>query len=392
MLRLILNTIFAWFWILYFILYYFLGYNELLFHIFVWFKWWKEIYSFLNWIIAALAVLGVIGFFVEVFKSQIEKKSPSSNWASFVIKIINFTKYFFALQAFSHFAIVTDKFYLILNKIYSIWLIVLFLIFLSWLIRTFVKWKVLKNSRINTEWKTLLLFLEKVLVFLIWVIWAITIFDNLGYNISAFIAWAWIWWLAIAFAAQKSIANIFWAITILLNKPFKYWDMVKINWLTWKVDTITLTHVRLIESKWHFVYIPNDAIISSNIENLSTRRNRRTEFLLSVDNKTTSLKLEKWIAEIKAILEREVELWRIDSFRVTFDWMNHISIDVKVLYFSLLTKDFGEYAAQKEDVNFQIKKSFEKLRIKMSDPASSLLLNTLPVSAAKANTVPDPAK
>jgi small-conductance mechanosensitive channel len=49
----------------------------------------------------------------------------------------------------------------------------------------------------------------------------------------------------------------------------------------------------MTESSGHKVMVPNDSIISSNIENFSTRKNRKTEFILSIDYNTSILKLEK---------------------------------------------------------------------------------------------------
>jgi MscS family membrane protein len=212
---------------------------------------------------------------------------------------------------------------------------------------------------------------------IIWVIGFITVFGNLWYNVNAIIAWAWIWGLAIAFAAQKSISQMFWAVTILLNKPFKVWDSVKINWITWTIKDIWLSYVEMTETSGYKVMIPNDAIMSTNIENLTTRKNRKTEFVLWLEYDTSTLKLKKWIDTIKNILQKYVDEKTIGSYRVTFDDFWQFSLNIKVLYYSLLNKDFWEYASQKEEINFEIKKTFEKLWIEMAFPTQEILLKKL---------------
>lgn len=377
MFRIILNLSVVAVGLIYFALYYLFDYDVILFNYFVRFSWGKVFFSIVNWLLGALLLIWIIALLNDLFRRLMNKYFPESNWTDFLVKLITFTKYFLAIQVFIHYAIVPDWFHLILNKIYSIWLIILFLVFITWLTKNFLKKKIVSNKKLNTEWKTLFLFLEKFLIALIWVIWWITIFDNLGYNISAFIAWAWIWGLAIAFAAQKSIANIFWAITILMNKPFKYWDTIKINWMVGKVDSISLSHVRLVEKSGHAVFIPNDAIISWNIENYSTRHNRRTEFVLAIDNKTPTTKIEEWIRVIEDILQQHVDAWTMSSYRVNFDTLGQFSIKVNVLYFSLLNKDFWLYMKQKEDINFEVKKALEKLKIKMADSTWEFITTNL---------------
>ena len=71
---------------------------------------------------------------------------------------------------------------------------------------------------------------------------------------------------------------MFGAITVLLTKPFKLWDYVKIDWQVWTVKEMWLSHLTMVDKEWYYVLIPNEKLISNNIENLTKRETRRTSF------------------------------------------------------------------------------------------------------------------
>ena len=68
---------------------------------------------------------------------------------------------------------------------------------------------------------------SKILRFLLVIISAVVIAGNMGYNVSGLIAGLGIGGLAVALAAQDTLANIFGSITLLADKPFKYKQFIR---------------------------------------------------------------------------------------------------------------------------------------------------------------------
>lgn len=147
--------------------------------------------------------------------------------------------------------------------------------------------------------KALLPFVRKTIIALVWIVGAITIVSNLGYNVSALIAGAGVGGIAVALAAQKSVANIFGAITILMNKPFTIGDYVTINGHTGTVKDIGLSYITLIDRAGHNVMLPNENIISSSIENESRRKYRRADFAIGLIYDTTLSGMQKGVRIIE---------------------------------------------------------------------------------------------
>ena len=216
-------------------------------------------------------------------------------------------------------------------------------------------------------------FVRKTIIALVWIIGIITIISNLGYDVTALIAGAGVGGIAVALAAQKSIANIFGAITILMNKPFTIGDYVTINGHTGTVKDIGLSYITLIDRQWHNVMIPNENIISTSIENESRRKYRRADFSLGLVYDTTLSQMQKWVKIVEDILEEYVKKWALQSYRVNFEAFGDFSLNINVTYFSGTTV-YKEFVKEKEAINLEIKKLFEKAKIEMAFPTTEMII------------------
>lgn len=341
-------------------------------------KFWDVLMSYITWFFWFIFVIWIIWIFNKLTDYFI-KKFFGNNTAvifisDFIIRFIAITRYIIAFYVFTYFSIIPISVKDIVHRWYSIAIILTFTIFATSFVNKFFAYDLIEKSKLKALSRNLLPFVNKIIVWFIWVIWAITIFDNLWYNISALIAWAWIWGLAIAFAAQKSIWNVFGAITILLNKPFKIWDYVTVNGVTWVVKDIGLSYLTLIERAGHQVMIPNETIISTNVENFSVRRDRRTDFSIWLVFWTTLEKMKVWVKIIEDILDEYVTENTISEHRVFFNMFNSFSLDINVTYYSLLNDSYADYLKQKEEINLKIKTLFKQARLEMAFPTQQLYI------------------
>jgi len=373
------NYLYIILWIIYFTFYYF--YNEN--YIFVYIRdniaYWNNILSYFNaiiWIITSLWIIGVIVKKLEIILNKIFSKTKNKYddiiW-DFIISFIKISKYILAIYIWVNVAILPDSIKSIADNIFNVSFIFAFLILINSLIKNVfdIVWK---NQKLTGLSKQVFPMVSKIIVVFIWIIWIITIIWNLGYNIWALITWAWVWWLAIALAAQKSVANIFWAISVIINRPFKIWDFISINGHTWVVKEIGLTYLTLIDKTGYKILIPNENIISSSVENQSIRENRRNDFSIWVTYDTSLLKVKKGVSIIENILEKYVKEWTIAKYRVNFDSFWDFSLNISSTYFSLVNKDYTAFLKQKEAINLEIKSLFEKAKIDMAFPTQEIIV------------------
>lgn len=107
---------------------------------------------------------------------------------------------------------------------------------------------------------------------IIWIIGALFVLSNLGVEISSLLAGLGIGGIAIAFATQNIIADIFSSFAIYLDKPFKVGDHIKLGDVSGKVKKIGLRTTRLHGPDGEEVVIPNKELASSKLHNFGTKK------------------------------------------------------------------------------------------------------------------------
>ncbi|HDR72716.1 MAG TPA: mechanosensitive ion channel [Methanoculleus sp.] len=110
-------------------------------------------------------------------------------------------------------------------------------------------------------------FLEHAARYIIWFIAFLLVLSYLGIDITPLIAGAGIFGLAIALAAQDLISNFFGGALILIDKPFKMNDRVKIEGYLGDVISIGPRSTRIQTLDHQLLTIPNSKIANSIITN-----------------------------------------------------------------------------------------------------------------------------
>lgn len=342
--------------------------------------YWDLVLSYFNAVFWMITVLWFSNLFIKLIQKLLKKFTNNTETelddilSDFFIRFLDLVKYIWAIYVLFYLAITPEYIDLIVSKSTSVLIIFIFLSLTTSFINIVFQKELILKSKLKAVSRTLLPFINKIIVIFIWVIWIISIIWNLWYDVSALIAWAWIWGLAVALAAQKSLTNVFGAITILLNKPFKIWDYVNVNWHIWTVRDIWLSYLTITDKMWHQVMIPNETIISTSVENYSVRSNRRTDFGIWVVYGTSEDKMKQWVKIIEDILETYVVDETISSYRVNFDMFWDFSLNINATYFSLINKSYKEYIKQKEEINLSIKSQFESAWLDMAFPTQELII------------------
>nr|WP_281384340.1 mechanosensitive ion channel domain-containing protein [Pelagicoccus albus] len=178
----------------------------------------------------------------------------------------------------------------------------------------------------------------------------------------------------IGFASQKAFSNIVSGIFIVLFKPFRVDDIIKINGEIGTIEDITLRHtvIRALENK-RIIY-PNSIIDSEPIINWSIRDEKAQKFMfISVD--------------FEADVDRAIEIIRQESerhpslldLRTPEELKNGAKlVDVQLLDFQnsmvnfrvpLWAKDLPTAMNMTWDVQKAIKRRFDEERIPLGRPS-----------------------
>jgi small-conductance mechanosensitive channel len=116
----------------------------------------------------------------------------------------------------------------------------------------------------------------------------ILILDNLGVNVTALVAGLGIGGIAIGLAAQGIFSDLFAALSILFDKPFKRGDTIRYDNTTGTVERIGLKTTRLRSLSGEQRVMANTKLLEREIHNLAQAKARRITIYLAVGGEMSS--------------------------------------------------------------------------------------------------------
>lgn len=212
--------------------------------------------------------------------------------------------------------------------------------------------------------------LSNVLKGSLWVIAALLLIQNLGYDITALIAGLGIGGLAVAFALKNTVADIFASFSIYFDKPFKTGDYIAFGKNKGSVKHIGIKTTRIQSTQGEELVIPNTQLTEAVVQNYGTIEKRRDSFSFGVAYDTPIEKLKKIPGIVKEIIEKQ-ELAEFD--RAFFTDFGDFSLNFGVVFFCN-SGDYGEFLSTKQEINFELKERFEKEGIEFAYPTQTIFV------------------
>ena len=116
----------------------------------------------------------------------------------------------------------------------------------------------------------------------------ILILDNLGVNVTALVAGLGIGGIAIGLAAQGIFSDLFAALSILFDKPFKRGDTIRYDNSTGTVERIGLKTTRLRSVTGEQLIMANTKLLEREIHNLAHAKVRRVTLYLAIGGEASA--------------------------------------------------------------------------------------------------------
>jgi small-conductance mechanosensitive channel len=120
----------------------------------------------------------------------------------------------------------------------------------------------------------------------------ILILDNLGVNVTALVAGLGIGGIAIGLAAQGIFSDLFAALAILFDKPFKKGETIRYDSSTGTVERIGLKTTRLRSLTGEQLIMANTKLLEREIHNLAQAKARRITIYLAVGGKSSGAAID----------------------------------------------------------------------------------------------------
>jgi MscS family membrane protein len=204
------------------------------------------------------------------------------------------------------------------------------------------------------------------------IIGTILIIQNLGYSVGSLLAGVGIGGLAIALAAQETLANFFGTIVMFTDRPFKVGHWIKFADGEGTIEEIGFRSTRIRTFANSLIVVPNKVLTGGTVENWSAMNKRRVKTYVGLTYDSPPAKVEELVKRVRQMLEGDSDV-RQDFMLVNFTDFNAYSLDVLVYYFTVTTV-WAEYLAVRQKINLEIMKIVQELELEFAFPSQTLYL------------------
>ncbi len=217
---------------------------------------------------------------------------------------------------------------------------------------------------------------ERILNALIFILAVFLILTTLGFNMTTALAGLGIGGIAVAFAAQKTLENLFGGISLLGDEVIHVGDVCRFGDRTGTIEDISLRSTRIRTPERTQLSIPNGSLATMNIENLSRRDKLLFNTKLGLRYETSPDQLRYVLAQIRRLFYEHPKV-ETDGARIRFTGYDNSSLILEVFCY-VLTRDGAEFLAIQEDLLLRIMDIIEASGTGFAFPSRTVYLGRDP--------------
>ena len=202
--------------------------------------------------------------------------------------------------------------------------------------------------------------------FVLFAVAAIVVLDNLGVNVTGLVAGLGVGGIAIGLAAQGIFSDLFAAISIIFDKPFRRGDTVSYDNTVARVEVIGMKSTRLRALTGEEKIISNSKLLEKEITNNTMTLYRRVTFVLTLVYQTPPALARR----VPDILRQAVEANRAQFIRAGFNNFAASSLDFH-LVFDIESDDVEDMFQARHNIGIAIIDSFAREGISFAYPTQT---------------------
>jgi small-conductance mechanosensitive channel len=331
--------------------------------------------SLVFWIRAAIIfasvfipILAIKIFSKKVYKKHLATQDDEINAKIFIFSVLSKINFFITIIIALYPAFESLNFPSKLEAAAKyIFIVAIFLQILIWandILNLYAQKYVQKNPAAATSMNVFSLIWKVIAFALIIVI----MLDQLGFNITALIAGLGVGGIAIAFALQNVLSDVFGSLAIILDKPFKVGDYIQVGTFEGTVENVGLKTTR-VRSVWgELLIFSNNELIKSTIQNFEAVREKRISLMVGVTYETPHDKLTK----IPEIIRTAVFSQKSTTMgHVILKQLADSSLNFEVWYF-IQQNEAVKWREIQHNVNLEIVRLLEKEGISFAYPTRTV--------------------
>jgi MscS family membrane protein len=216
----------------------------------------------------------------------------------------------------------------------------------------------------------LLPFISNVAKIFIVIVGVLMTFENFGFQTRSLLASLSVGGLAVGLAAQDTLANLFGAVAVFVDKPFRVGDVVKIDATEGVVEVIGMRSTRVRTADGHLVAIPNKTVGNATIVNIAKRAGIRTVMNIGLTYDTTADRVKRAVEILEGIYKAH-EMTK--DVIITFNKFADSALNIEVVHVWNST-DYKAYLKGLQELNLNVKQRFDAEGLEFAFPTRTVFV------------------
>jgi len=202
----------------------------------------------------------------------------------------------------------------------------------------------------------------------LWVFGGIFVLSNIGIEVTSLIAGLGIGGIAVAFALQGVLSDLFASFSIYFDKPFRIGDFIVIGSDMGTVEKIGIKSTRIRTLQGEELVVSNAELTTARVQNFKKMDERRivTQFGITYDTPQDKVK------EVNGIVGRIFDdIPGVHLDRSHFTAFGDSALLFEVVYY-IETADYAEFMDIKQDFSFKLMERFAEIGIEFAYPTQTI--------------------
>jgi MscS family membrane protein len=205
---------------------------------------------------------------------------------------------------------------------------------------------------------------RRVLKTVIAIFAAILILDNWGFNMTTIIAGLGVGGIAVALAAQQTIANVFGGVSVIGDAPVMVGDFGNFGGVVGTIEDIGLRSARVRTLSRSVVSIPNSAFAGMNLENYAVRDKILFNPTFAIKRTTSKEQIRRLLTNLGDTLERSKQV-EAGQTPARISGYSAASFTVEVFAY-VLTSDMNDFYKRQDELYLAIDEVVTSLGIELA--------------------------
>ncbi|MFT5036611.1 MAG: small-conductance mechanosensitive channel [Candidatus Azotimanducaceae bacterium] len=203
-----------------------------------------------------------------------------------------------------------------------------------------------------------------------WTLGGIFVLSNIGIEVTSLIAGLGIGGLAVAFALQGILSDLFSSFSLYFDKPFRIGDYIIIGEHSGTVEKIGIKTTRIRTLQGEELVVSNAELTTSRIQNFKKMKERRISFQFGITYETPHEKVKEVTGIVTRIFEA-TEGARLD--RVHFTTFGDSALIYDVVFY-VATADYAVYLDIQQKAHFELMDKFAENGIDFAYPTQTVFV------------------